>query len=57
MRVIQQGAWHAWHNERDDLAILVALVHRPDGIHGKDACRSRHQRLETRTVRVAGVLA
>jgi mannose-6-phosphate isomerase-like protein (cupin superfamily) len=29
--VIQQGTRHAWHNESDKLAILVALVHRPNG--------------------------
>jgi cupin domain len=30
--VIQQGTRHAWHNESDKRAILVALIHRPEGI-------------------------
>jgi mannose-6-phosphate isomerase-like protein (cupin superfamily) len=30
--VIQQGSRHAWKNEGDKLAILVALIHRPEGI-------------------------
>ena len=30
--VIQQGTRHAWHNESDKPAILVALIHRPAGI-------------------------
>jgi mannose-6-phosphate isomerase-like protein (cupin superfamily) len=30
--VIQQGTRHAWHNESDKPAVLVALLYRPDGI-------------------------
>lgn len=27
--VIQQGTRHAWHNESDKVAILIAVLHRP----------------------------
>jgi mannose-6-phosphate isomerase-like protein (cupin superfamily) len=30
--VILQGARHAWKNESDKVAVLLALLHRPDGI-------------------------
>jgi mannose-6-phosphate isomerase-like protein (cupin superfamily) len=30
--VIQQATRHAWHNESDKVAILLALIHRPQAI-------------------------
>jgi mannose-6-phosphate isomerase-like protein (cupin superfamily) len=30
--VIQQATRHAWKNESDKVAVLIALIHRPDGV-------------------------